>query len=147
MALEKGTGKSWTTVLSVGGTPMPGWREVTITENGASVPTPKDTTDAEDTAYEFTDDPLGGDTTPSSQVDVSGFLSVTDHQDTGGWFALTKGSAYAVIVTLKSGADEWTQADMVLKEFTTGDEVRNVIPFSARFQHATLAGAWATDGA
>jgi hypothetical protein len=145
MALEKYTGKSASTDISVGGTAMPGWQEIVITENGRPLPTPKDVTDAEDTVYTFVDDPLGGETAPSSEVTVRGLLSVTDHQDTGGWLALVKGTAYAIIVTSKSGGDEWTQADMVLKDFTTGDEVRNAIPFTARFAHATLAGAWGTD--
>lgn len=145
MALEKFTGKSATSTLTVGGTVMPGWRDITVTENGAALPTPVDVTAAQDAAYAFVDDPLGGDQTPSCSVDVSGLLSITDQKDGSGWFALTKGNTYTVIVKTKTGGDEWTQANMVFKEFTTGAGVAEAMPFTAKFSYQTAAGAWATD--
>jgi hypothetical protein len=145
MALEKYTGKSGSTVLTVGATAMPGWFDVTITENGRPLPTPMDVTDCQDSAYDFVDNPLGGETNPSSTVDVSGFLSVTDYAGAAGWLSLTKGNTYNVTVTTKTGGDEWTQTAMTFKEFTTGASVAEVMPFSAKFSHATASGAWSTD--
>jgi len=145
MALEKYTGKSAGTTLDVGSNIMPGWDEITIEENGRPLPATKDVTDAEDTAYSLVDDPLGGDGAPNCVLTVKGFISVTDHQDTNGWLALAKGTAYAVVVTVKALGDTWTQADMVFKDLGLGAAVAEVMPFNAKFTHSTLAGAWSTD--
>lgn len=144
MAFTRFTGKSATTVLAVDDAPMPGWRKVTIGEKGKPLPTPIDVTAAQDSVYTFVDDPLGGKTAANSTVTVEGLLSVTDHQDTGGWLALAIGTAYKVTVTTAAGGDEWEQASMVLKSFVTGTAVAERMPFTATFQHATASGAWAT---
>ena len=83
MAHEKYTGKSATTTVTYGSTTIPGWRSITIEENGRPLPTPIDITIAGDSSYQFTDDPLGGKTSPNCTVTIEGLLSVTDHQDAG----------------------------------------------------------------
>ena len=145
MAFTRYTGKSGGSVVKVGGTSMPGWRKVRIEEKGRPLPTPIDVTQAQDSAYTFVDDPLGGKGDESATVTVEGFLSVTDHQDTAGWFALSIGTAYEIIVTTAASGDEWTLADCVFKSFATGTEVAGIMPYTATFTHSTAPGAWATD--
>ncbi len=145
MALDKFTGKSGGTVVSFNSVTLPGWRKITIDEKGRPLPTPIDTTDAGDSEYEFTDDPLGGKTSPSASVTVEGFLSVTDHQDATGLLQFAPGNTYTLLVTTKLLGDEYTLTSAVLKSFTTGAEVAGIVPYTAVFSNSTSAGAWATD--
>lgn len=145
MAFAPFTGKSGGTTFNVDAAAMPGWRTITVEENGRPLPTPLDITDAGDSAYTFVDDPLGGKGDESCTITVEGFLSVTDHQDTGGWLALAIGTAYTLTVTTKASGDEWTLAACVFKSFNTDVAVAGVVPFTATFAHATSPGAWSTD--
>lgn len=145
MAFTIYTGKSGGTVVVFSGVTMPGWKSITIEENGKPLPSPVDVTDAGDAAYTFVDDPLGGKGDKSCTVTVEGFLSNVDFSGAGGWLQLAKGTCAAQTVTTATGGDEWTQNSMTLKTFTTGAGVAEVMPFTATFTHATLPGAWSKD--
>lgn len=144
MAFTRYTGKSATTVITFDGVTLPGWKKWRIQEKGKPLATPVDVTAAQDAAYTFVDDPLGGKTSPSCTVTIEGLLSVTDHKDAAGWLQFAEGDTGTLTITTAAGGDEWEQADMVLKTFTTGAAVNEVMPFTATFTHATLAGAWGT---
>ena len=66
-----------------------------------------DKTKAGDAAYAFMDDPLGGKGSPSASVKVDGFLSVTDHQDTGLLASAMNGTGN-VVVQKATGVDKFT---------------------------------------
>lgn len=146
MAFARYTGKSGGTIIKYNNITLPGWRKITIEEKSRTLPTPLDVTAAQDSVYTFVDDPLGGKSSPSCTVTVEGFLSVTDAADGAtGILQFSPGDSYTLLITTKTSGDEWTQANMVLKTFTTGTEVAAVMPYTMTFSHATLSGAWSTD--
>lgn len=141
----KYTGKSAGTTAGFSTlTVWPGWREIVITEKGAPATGTLDVTVMGDTSYQFVDDPLGGQGSPSCQVTISGFLSQTSHNDTG-IQSLVVGASGTLTVTTAASGDEWTQANMVYKTLDTSYPVAGVVPYTATFTHSTLAGAWSTD--
>ena len=145
MAFAPYTGKSGGTIIKFNNVTLPGWRKITIEENGRPLPTPLDITDAGDSAYTFVDDPLGGKGDESVTVTVEGFLSDQDHQDgAAGWLQFAKGNSYALLITTKSAGDEWT-ATCTLKTFVVNAEVATVVPYTATFTNATSPGTWSTD--
>ena len=148
MAFAPFTGKSATTAATYNAVTLPGWREITIEENGKPIPEPLDITDAGDSAYTFVDDPPGGKGANNARVTITGLLSVTDHEDgAAGWLQFAPGASHALIITTKTGGDMYTLANAVLKSFNTDVEVAGVVPYTAVFSNATSAGVWSTQGA
>ena len=145
MSHVKYTGKSASTAITYGGASIPtGWRKITIAEKGKPLATPIDTTVAGDSSYQFTDDPLGGKGSASASVTVEGFLSVTDHQDSG-LVASAIGGTGAVVVTTAASGDEYTLAGATFKTFEVGAEFASVVPYTATWTLPSSAGSWATD--
>lgn len=139
------TGKSGATTITFNAVTLLGWRKITIEEKGKPLPTPLDITDAGDTVYTFVDDPLGGNTSPSATVTVEGFLSVTDKADGAtGWLQFAPGAVYTLLVTTGAASDLYTLTSAVLKTFTTGAQVAEVVPYTATFTNSTSAGVWST---
>ena len=145
MAHTKYTGKSGGSTVTVGGGSIPtGWRKITISEKGKPLAQTIDTTVAGDSAYVFTADPLGGKGSASATVTVEGFLSVTDHQDTG-LLATAIGTAGDVVVKKAVSGDEYTLSGAVYQSFSSGAEFAAVVPYQATFELSTAAGSWAMD--
>ncbi len=145
MAHAKYTGKSATSDVVAGGAGLPtGWKKITIAEKGKPIAATIDTTVAEDTAYVFTPDPLGGKGSASAVVTVEGYLSVTDVVESG-LFATAIGYVDDVVVTKATGGDEFTLADAALKSRTTDPEFAGVVPYRATFEKTSDSGTWATD--
>jgi len=145
MAHTKYTGKSATSDVIAGGAGLPtGWQKITIAEKGKPIAVQIDTTVAEDSAYVFTDDPLGGQGSPSAVVTVAGLLSVTDVSESG-LFATAIGYVGDVVVKKAASGDEYTLTNAVLKSRTTDPEFASVVPYQATFELTSSAGSWATD--
>jgi hypothetical protein len=146
MSLTIFTGKSGGTVATYNSVTIPGWRKITITENGRPLPETIDVTDAGDAVYTFVDDPLGGKSNPSSSVTIEGFLSVVDKADgEAGLLQFAPGASYPLVVTTATSGDEWTLANCVFKTINIGQEVAAVVPYTLTFSHSTSAGTWGTD--
>lgn len=142
MAHEEYTGKSAGTTITYDGGNIPtGWYKITITENGRPKPGSLDITAAGDASYTYMDDPLGGEGSPSCSVDVEGFLSVTDHQDTGLTSKTFDGQG-TVVVMKKTAEDTFTMTNAVFNGLETGGAFAAVQPFKATFVLAATAGAW-----
>lgn len=142
MAHEEYTGKSGGTTITLGGASLPtGWRQIVITERGGPATDQLDITTAGDAAYSYMDDPLGSKGQPSCTVVVSGFLSVTDHQDSG---ILSKAidSTGDVVVTKKTGEDTFTAASAIFRGFETEAPFAGVVPYTVTFALDNSAGAW-----
>jgi len=147
MAHTKYTGKSAGTTVTVAAGNIPtGWRKITIEERGKPIADMIDTTVAGDSAYAFTADPLGGKSATSATVSIEGFLSVTDHQDTG-ILATALGTTGTVIVTTATGGDLYTLTSPYYQAFTTSAEFAGVVPYTATFELKNSTGAWTTEGA
>lgn len=143
MSHTKYTGKSAATTITFGALTLPGWRKITIQETGRPLPTPIDTTVAGDTAYAFTDDPLGGKTSPSSTVTVTGLLSLLDFSETQ-WLALAIDASDTLTVTTASGGDEWANT-MTFKTFVPEAPHDGAVAYTATFVSTVSAGVWSTD--
>ncbi len=145
MAFAPFTGKSGGTIIKFNGVTLLGWRKISIAEDGRPLPAMLDITDAGDAAYTFVADPLGGKGSRSATVTVEGLLSEQDHQDGAtGWLQFSKGDTYSLVITTKSGGDEWTET-CTLKSFVVGAEVATLIPYTATFTCSNGSGTWATD--
>jgi hypothetical protein len=142
MAYTEYTGKSGATTITYGGASVPtGWRKIVITEKGRPLTGQLDKTKAGDAAYAFMDDPLGGKGSPSASVKVDGFLSVTDHQDTGLLASAINGTG-TVIVQKATGKDKFTLTAAYYNGMDVGAAFADVQPFSATFVLAASTGVW-----
>lgn len=145
MAHSEFTGYSGGTTITFDGDSIPtGWRKITISEKGKPLSEQLDITHAGDAAYAFMDDPLGAKGQASCSVVVEGFLSVTDHQDSG-ILAAALDSEGDVVVTTATGGDEFTATGAAYKSFDTGAAFAAVVPYTLTFTLASGAGAWATN--
>ena len=146
MAFERGTGKSAGTVIKYNGVTIPGWKKIKIEEKGRPKPEQKDVTGAEDSAYNYVDDPLGGKGSPNATVTLEGLLSSKDKADgAAGILQFAVDAAHTLVVTLTAGGDEYTLNDAVLKTFNTGEEVADLTPYTMTLKNSVSAGAWGTD--
>lgn len=144
MAHEEYTGKSAGTAITYGGASIPtGWHMITITENGKPRPGQIDKTHAGDSAYSFMDDPLGGEGQANCTVEVEGFMSETDHQDSG-ILASTFDDTGDVIVTTKALGDKFTATGATWNGLDVGAGFADVQPYKLTFTLASSAGAWST---
>ena len=142
MAHEEYTGKSTATSITVGAADIPtGWRRITITEVGGPAKDQLDITTAGDAAYSYMDDPLGSKGQPSCTVQVEGFMSVTDHQDSG-ITASAIDSAATVIVVKAVGDDTFTATSALFRSFETEAPFAGVVPYTATFALDSNAGVW-----
>ncbi len=145
MAHAKYTGKSAGTAITFGGGSIPtGWRKITIEERGKPLPEMIDTTVAGDSVYTFTADPLGGKGFGGATVTVEGYLSVTDHQDSG-LTATAIGTTGDVVVTTTASGDEFTLSSAYYESFSTSAEFAGVVPYTATFSLNNDDGTWATN--
>lgn len=144
MAHEKYTGRSAGSTATFGTIVIPGWREITIEENGKPLPTPINTTVAGASAYEFTDDPLGGKTANNCTVTISGLLSVTDHQDasTISLLNLVNGASATLVILKKTGEDTFTLTSAVYKKLNIPAVYDAPVPYTISFSNSTSSGAW-----
>jgi len=147
MAYTPFTGKSGTTVITYNSVVIPGWRTWSITEKGKPLPEPLDLTKAEDAAYTFVDDPLGGKTSESAQVTIEGLLSQVDKVNNAGILQFASGASYTLVITTTTGGDEYTLTNAVLKSHVGEYAVNNLLPYTLTFTNSTSPGAWATNGA
>lgn len=142
MAHEPYTGKSAGTTITYDGGNIPtGWYKITITENGRPKTGQLDITKAGDASYTYMDDPLGGEGSPSCTVDVEGFMSVTDHQDSGLLAKAFDGTG-TVVVVKKAAEDTFTMTSASYMGLETGAGFAEVQPYKATFALAASAGAW-----
>jgi hypothetical protein len=144
MAHEEYTAKSATSSLTLGGADvLTGCRQVTITERGKPAAAKIDITTAGDSAYSYMTDPLGAQGTASCEIVVEGFLSVTDHQDSG---ILSKAidSTGTVIVKKAADGDWFTATSAIFRSFETEAPFAGVVPFTATFALDSSSGVWAT---
>ena len=139
----KFTGKSATVTFNV--VAAVGVQSIEVTENAKPLVDRIDTTDAGDSAYEFTDDPLGGKGTPKTTVRVTAFANGCEVTDvTNDWVSLG-GSTHALVVSPKSGAtnSKFTVTNAYLETIETTIPVR---AFATRVYtfNANEAGTWGT---
>lgn len=144
MAHQEFTGASGPTSITYDGANIPtGWRKITISEKGKPLSTPIDKTHAGDASYQWMADPLGGKGSASATVDVEGFLSVTDHQDSG-LLSKTFDGTGNVIVTTGTSSDKFTLTAARYAGMDVGGAFADVQPFKASFSLASSSGAWST---
>lgn len=144
MAHEEYTAKSAGSSITVAAGNIPtGWRQITITEKGRPRAESLDKTTAGDTAYSYMTDPLGGKGSPSCEIQVEGFLSVTDRNDSG-LLARAIDSTGTVVVKKAADGDQFTATDAVFRAFSTEAPFAGVVPYTATFALDSSAGVWAT---
>lgn len=144
MAHEEYTGKSAGSSITLGGASIPtGCRQITITERGGPAAESLDITTAGDAAYSFMADPLGAKGQASCTVQVEGFLSVTDHKDSG---LLSKAidSTGDIVVKKAPDGDQFTAASAIYRSFNTEVPFAGVVPYTAVFALDSSSGVWAT---
>lgn len=146
MAHTKYTGKTAASSFTFANDSLPtGCRKITIAEQGRPAAATIDVTTATDAAYVFVDDPMGGTGAPSATVTIEGFLSVTDHYDSG-ILATAIGTLGDFILTKAAGGDEYTLFNATLKSITTEAAVGAVVPYTVTFESTVGSGLglWAT---
>ncbi len=144
MSFTKYTGKSGATTILFGAFACPGWRNIDIEENGRPLPAQLDATSTSSSplTYESIDDPLGGKTSPSSSVTVTGLLSVTDFADSG-WTSLVPDASASLVVTTAALGDMWTNT-MLFDGVTASAPHDNVVTYTAKFSASEDTGVWST---
>jgi hypothetical protein len=142
MAFAPYTGKSSTTVIKWKTVTIPPWKQVVIQENGKPQIGTIDQTDADSSAYEKINDPLGGKGSAKTTVTVSGNLSKLDFNETG----LTTWTADDVgTLTIQKGAgaghDLFTLTNATFKGLEVKHPHATVVGYTLRFELAS-AGVW-----
>lgn len=138
------TGKSGGTVVKIGATAIPRWKQIVIKETGKPLPADVDTTNAASSVFSYIDDPLGGQGTPKCSIAVSGLKPRTDKFSVGILTATAAGATVTVTVqkATSAGKDLFTMTSGRFMGLKVPAEIASIVPYTASFELDSSAGVW-----